>query len=150
MNYAPLGLDPSSASFSPIEGLATGFPTDGLFVSWPQTGGIFKAAPHPEGAKLLHGFMLSPEYQTMLGWSVRQDVPPPPGFPDIMHVPSTNPTEFARFMEDRATVERLRFWFEDRLGTAQGQSPLVDETLDCPAIITCITVHTVYISSAKV
>lgn len=38
----------------------------------------------------------------------------------------TDPTNFGRFMADRAAVERLRFFFEDRIGTAQGLSPLVD------------------------
>jgi hypothetical protein len=30
-------------------------------------------------------------------------------------------------MEDRDAVEQLRFVFEDKIGTAQGLSPLVDD-----------------------
>ena len=116
----------SGVGLDPIPGINSTFPTDGLFVSWPQTGAILKDAPHPEGAKLLHSFMLSTEFQQSQGWSVRQDVPAPPGLPDIMNMPSTNPTAFARWMADRETVERLRFWFENRIGSAQGVSPLVD------------------------
>ena len=105
------------------------YPTEGQFVSWPQTAGILKDAPHPEGAKLLHNFLLSREYQDQLGFSIRDDAQPPSWFtyPSIMEVNNTNPTAFARFMQDRVRVERLRFWFEDRLGSAQGLSPLKDD-----------------------
>ncbi|KAK5991921.1 hypothetical protein PT974_05311 [Cladobotryum mycophilum] len=105
------------------------YPTDTQFVTWPQTGAILKNAPHPEGAKLLHNFLLSSEFQNQQGWSVRQDAKTPKGFPypDVMHLASSNPTTFLRFMEDRASVERLRFYFEDRLGSAQGLSPLIDD-----------------------
>lgn len=79
-----------AASFTGGLGLSSGsnynisFPSDAEFVSWPQTGAILKAAPHPEGAKLLHSYMLSLEHQTG-GWSVRQDVGAPNGtsYPDI-------------------------------------------------------------------
>ncbi|PHH93377.1 hypothetical protein CDD83_3690 [Cordyceps sp. RAO-2017] len=115
----------STAGFRPSPGLGSAFPKDDLFVSWAQTGAILKKAPHPEGAKLLHAYLLSREVQESMGWSVRADVPPPAGLPDIMHMPTTNPTAFARWMSDRQTVERLRLWFESKLGTPQGESPLV-------------------------
>ncbi|PHH80142.1 hypothetical protein CDD80_2680 [Ophiocordyceps camponoti-rufipedis] len=117
----------SGSSFAPTDGSAFAFPTDADFVSWPQMGGILKSSPNPEGAKLLHSWMLTPEFQQNIGWSVRSDVDPPDGYPKIVDMPNTDPMAFAKFMEDRATVERLRFWFEDRLGTAQGQSPLTDD-----------------------
>lgn len=116
----------TAIGFTNVTDIATALPTDGLFVSWAQRGGILKDAPHPEGAKLLHSFMLSPEFQKELGWSVRQDVEPPAGVPDLMRMLNTNPVAFNTWMEDRPNVERLRFWFEDRIGTAQGKSPLVD------------------------
>ncbi|OAQ65120.1 ABC-type Fe3+ transport system [Pochonia chlamydosporia 170] len=116
----------TAIGFTNVTDIATALPTDGLFVSWAQRGGILNDAPHPEGAKLLHSFMLSPEFQKELGWSVRQDVEPPAGVPDLMRMPNTNPVAFNTWMEDRPNVERLRFWFEDRIGTAQGKSPLVD------------------------
>ncbi|KJZ73950.1 hypothetical protein HIM_06618 [Hirsutella minnesotensis 3608] len=124
---------PVAASFTttgglvPINGTAFTFPTDADFVSWPQTGAILKKAPHPEGAKLLHSWMLTPEFQQTIGWSVRKDVPAPAGFPDIMNMPNTNASAFGAWMKDRSEVERLRFWYEDLLGTAQGASPLTDD-----------------------
>ncbi|KAF2498350.1 ABC-type Fe3+ transport system [Lophium mytilinum] len=107
--------------------LNVSFPTQGQFVSWPQTGAIFADAPHPEGAKLLTNFVLSDEYQKASGWSVRRDLPGPSGYPTIFDMPGTNVTAFRDFMLDRAAVERLRFRFEDKIGTAQGLSPLVDD-----------------------
>jgi hypothetical protein len=111
-------LTPSSGNIN------NSWPVEGSFVSWPQTGAILKDAPHPEGAKLLHSYILT-EYQSG-GWSVRTDVPPPPGFPDIFNMPGTNVAGFSQFMSDRGRVERLRFWFESRIGSAQGLSPLID------------------------
>lgn len=123
-----------AVSFTTGMGLSAGdgfnisFPTQQPFLSWAQTGAILKAAPHPEGAKLLHAYILSTDFQTG-GWSVRQDVGAPNGtaYPDIMHMPSTNPTLFSTWMADRARVERLRFFFEKRIGSAQGLSPLIDD-----------------------
>lgn len=100
-------------------------PTDAKFVSWAQTGAILKKAPHPEGAKLLHSFMLSDERQNG-GWSVRQDIQAPAGFQKILQQHDTNAPGFAHFMADRSNVERRRFFYEDKIGTAQGLSPLVD------------------------
>lgn len=116
----------TAVGFESIPNIASAFPTDGLFVSWAQRGAILKDAPHPEGAKLLTSFILTEEFQKGLGWSVRQDVEPPTGQPEVMRKTNTNAVAFSTWMEDRATVERLRFWFEDRIGTAQGKSPLTD------------------------
>ncbi|KAK1523345.1 ABC transporter [Colletotrichum paranaense] len=126
-----------SATFTAGIGLAptvplnVSIPTNGTFVTWAQRAAIFRDAPHPEGAKLLHNFMLSDEYQsaaTAAGlWSVRKDVAPPAGYPGIMDVETTNPVEFERFMGDRVRVERLKLFFEDKIGTAQGLSPLIDD-----------------------
>ncbi|GKT65654.1 ABC-type Fe3+ transport system [Colletotrichum tofieldiae] len=117
----------SSGSLNPVSPFKASFPVKGQFVSWPQTGGILKDAPHPEGAKLLHAYILSTEFQQARGgWSVRGDVPPPANYPAILDVPGTDPTAFGKWMSDRAAVERLRFWLESRLGTAQGLSPLID------------------------
>ncbi|KAM0208139.1 hypothetical protein ACHAQI_007149 [Fusarium lateritium] len=113
---------------SSSETLNVTIPTKGSFVTWAQRAAIFKDAPHPESAKLLHNFMLSYEHQNSTGsWSVLKDVPAPAGYPGIMDVPTTNPVEFDRFMSDRVRVERLKLFFEDKIGTAQGLSPLKDE-----------------------
>jgi hypothetical protein len=45
----------------------------------------------------------------------------------IMEQPNTDATGFAKFMADRAGVERLRFFFENKIGAAQGLSPLEDD-----------------------
>ncbi|KAK1988163.1 hypothetical protein LZ30DRAFT_792357 [Colletotrichum cereale] len=118
----------TSGGLNPVYPLKSSFPVKGRFVSWPQHGGILKDAPHPEGAKLLHSYILSADYQrTNGGWSVRGDVPPPANYPPILEMPSTDPTAFGKWTSDRAAVERLRFWLEDRLGTPQGLSPLIDD-----------------------
>ncbi|KAJ8121926.1 hypothetical protein ONZ43_g1747 [Nemania bipapillata] len=118
----------SSAGLAPSAPLGIALPTKGLFVSWAQRAGILKDAPHPEGAKLLHNYMLSEEFQaTNSSWSVRMDIPAPAGYAKVMDVPSTNPTAFGEFMGDRARVERLKLFFEDKIGTPQGLSPLNDD-----------------------
>ncbi|KAG7144722.1 hypothetical protein HYQ46_013347 [Verticillium longisporum] len=68
-----------------------------------NTAAILKDAPHPEGAKLLHSFVLSPEFQQMRGWPVRHDVPVADNFSQLplKDIPSTNPAAFGRFMADR-------------------------------------------------
>jgi ABC-type Fe3+ transport system substrate-binding protein len=96
-------------------------------VTWPHTGAILKDAPHPEAAKLLHSWILSKEHQNVTGtWSVLKDFPAPAGYSPIMEQVGTDPTKFSQFMADRAAVERLRLFFEERIGTAQGLSPLID------------------------
>ncbi|KAH8672894.1 hypothetical protein BGZ60DRAFT_485396 [Tricladium varicosporioides] len=117
----------SSTRLQPSSPLNSSFPTDGTFVSWPQTGAILKDAPHPESAKLLHNWILSLEHQNGGGWSTRRDAPVPAGYPGIMEMNGTDPTKFSKWMMDRAAVERLRFFFEDKIGSAQGLSPLIDD-----------------------
>ncbi|KAM0337996.1 hypothetical protein ACHAPU_011473 [Fusarium lateritium] len=119
----------SSIGWQPAEGLNSTLPQRGPFVSWAQTGGILQEAPHPEGAKLLHNFLLSREWQDQQGWSVRQDVPLPKGFTwgELDNNNTTNPAAFISWMADRERVGRLRDWFESKIGTAQGLSPLKDD-----------------------
>ncbi|KAI8682487.1 hypothetical protein NCS56_00371700 [Fusarium sp. Ph1] len=135
---AAIMADPQSpyvASFTTMLGLGEApspfnvtFPRQGRHVTWAQTAAILKDAPHPEGAKLFHNFLLSRDFQAANGfWSVRSDVPAPAGQRSLISLPRSNPVEFRDFMADRASVERLRFWFEDRIGTAQGLTPLGDE-----------------------
>lgn len=98
-------------------------------MSWAQTAAIPKDAPHPEGAKLLHNFILSREFQAPLGWSVRRDIENPEGFPwaPLSEVKTTNAPSFARWMGDREKVGRLKDYFEARIGSPQGLSPLQDD-----------------------
>lgn len=105
-------------------------PKKGFFVTWGQRGAILKDAPHPEGAKLLHNFFLTDEYQDAANtgmWSVRQDMPPPTGYPPLSEVNSTNPNKFDRFMADRPRIERLKLFYENLIGTPQRLSPLLDD-----------------------
>ncbi|KAL5610592.1 hypothetical protein FOBRF1_006709 [Fusarium oxysporum] len=126
---------PYVATFTSALGLTSGtgslnatFPKKSNFISWPQHTAILKDAPHPEGAKLLQNFLLSKDFQKANGfWPVRSDVAPAAGFPRLVDQPNTNPHAFVRFMSNRERVERLRFWFEKRIGTAQGLSPLDDD-----------------------
>ncbi|KAL1846963.1 hypothetical protein Daus18300_014093 [Diaporthe australafricana] len=118
----------SVGEFDPAAPLNVSHPVEGQFVSWPQTGAILKDSPHPEGAKLLHSYMLSNEYETIRGgWGVRSDSPQPAGFPQILDMPGTDPTAFGKWMADRAEVERQRVYYEMRLGVPVGLSPLVDD-----------------------
>jgi hypothetical protein len=57
---------------------------------------------------------------------MRKDVPAPEGCENIREQVRTDPTKFREFKADRAAVERLRFFFEDRIVTAQGLSTLID------------------------
>ncbi|KAJ4089811.1 hypothetical protein NW760_012606 [Fusarium oxysporum] len=126
---------PYAATFTSAMGLTTGagslnatYPKKSNFISWAQHTAILKDAPHPEGAKLLQNFLLSKDFQKTNGlWPVRSDVAPPAGFRQFINEPNTDPHDFMKFMSDRERVERLRFWFEKRLGTAQGLSPLDDD-----------------------
>lgn len=47
--------------------LNVAIPSERSFVTWAQRAAIFKDAPHSEGAKLLHNFMLSYEHQNNKG-----------------------------------------------------------------------------------
>ncbi|KPM37551.1 hypothetical protein AK830_g9026 [Neonectria ditissima] len=127
-NSTSAALFAASGGFGSADPIKFSTPTKGKYVSWPQTAAILKDAPHPEGAKLLHNFILSTDFQKASGlWSVRRDVPAPKGFPSLWNETATNPAEFARFMADRALVERLRFYFEARLGPAVGLDPIADD-----------------------
>ncbi|KAI4938792.1 uncharacterized protein J4E92_000073 [Alternaria infectoria] len=119
----------SGYSFADRPPVKYALPSDAKFVSWAQTGAILKKAPHPEGAKLLHSFMLSDENQSSRGWSVREDIPAPEGAETILQQPGTDAPAFAEFMADRGHVERRRDFYEVRIGTAQGLSPLIDDLL---------------------
>lgn len=102
-------------------------PLPGPFVSWPQTGGILKDAPHPEGAKLLSNWFLSPEMQAAQDFSVRTDLPVPAGnaWGDVWCLNNTDPAGFLPWMEYRPAVERVRLILRNAAGHAAG-AELVD------------------------
>ncbi|KAK8087529.1 hypothetical protein PG997_002490 [Apiospora hydei] len=72
----------TSDGLFPTSNINVSHPTQGSFVTWFQLAAIPKDAPHPEAAKLLHNYMLTPEWQSTRGsWPVRRDVAAPQGVP---------------------------------------------------------------------
>lgn len=116
----------ASGSFAPAANATSRFilPRRDVFHSWPQTGAIFKEAPHKEAARLFMSWMNSKEATVArtVQWSVRRDVP---GAGDIGPIEShnTDPFRFRVFMKDRARIERLRTEFEHLIGAAEGPNP---------------------------
>jgi ABC-type Fe3+ transport system substrate-binding protein len=100
-------------------------PTDDFFQSWAQTAAILAEAKHPAAAKLYLNWLLSKPFQqtAVPQWSVRSDVPPPPGYKPILAYGNTSHLEFHRFMKNRAAVERFKSQIELYVGTPQGPNP---------------------------
>ena len=91
------------------------FPTVDPLPIWPLTAAIFKAAPHPNAAKLFFTWLLAPEQQVRLGtWSPRNDVAPPAGFKPILAYNVTN--DYRAFVTDQAQIAELRKRFEGYTG----------------------------------
>lgn len=98
-------------------------PRKDSFLTWPQTGAIFKDARHPEAARLYLSWLLSREMQEGRGlWPVRRDFAPPAGFRPVIDY-NTYPVRFRAFMQDRARIERLKSQLEHYIGAAQGSNP---------------------------
>jgi ABC-type Fe3+ transport system substrate-binding protein len=98
-------------------------PRKDSFLTWPQTGAIFKDSSRPAAAKLYLSWLLSKEMQEGRGlWPVRHDFAPPAGFGPVIHY-NTYPVRFRAFMQDRARVERLKFQMEHYIGAPQGANP---------------------------
>ncbi|WP_329264990.1 ABC transporter substrate-binding protein [Streptomyces sp. NBC_01478] len=97
------------------------------FNSWAQRGAIFKNAPHKAGAKLFLSWLDSQAVQknaiATWTWSVRKDVAPPSGLKPLASYKNTNPDAFAKFMSDRAAVERFRSQVELYFGQVKGADP---------------------------
>jgi ABC-type Fe3+ transport system substrate-binding protein len=113
----------SFTTYPPAEGWVSVSPVSDRYMSWTQTSAIFKDTKLPETAKLLQAYLISEEFQLTRGVpSVRKDI----GNSTIWDSETTDYVTFHQFMEDRESVEQLRFVFEDKIGTAQGLSPLID------------------------
>jgi ABC-type Fe3+ transport system substrate-binding protein len=118
----------TSGNFVPVESANTRFvlPTNDPFLTWAQTGAIFKDAKHPAAAKLYLSWQLSlPNASNPRQFPIRKDVAPPAGYKTIDQY-NTRPEDFLAFMRDRARVERLKSLFERLIGPVQGISPLKD------------------------
>ena len=118
----------TSGNFVPVESSNARFvlPTSDPFLTWAQTGAIFKDAKHPAAAKLYISWQLSlPVASNPRQFPIRKDVAPLAGFKSIGQY-NTSPEDFHAFMRDRARVERLKSLFERLIGPVQGISPLKD------------------------
>ena len=118
----------TSGAFVPVESSSLRFllPKNDPFLTWAQTGAIFKDAKHPAAARLYMSWMLSlPVASNPRQFPIRQDVQPLPGFKTIDQY-NTSPEDFHAFMSDRARVERLKSLMERLIGPVQGISPLKD------------------------
>ncbi len=101
-------------------------PTNDPFLTWAQTGAIFKDAKHPAAARLYMSWTLSRANQSApRQFPLRKDVPPPAGYKPLSDY-NTKHEDFLAFMRDRARVERLKSLFERLIGPVQGISPLKD------------------------
>jgi ABC-type Fe3+ transport system substrate-binding protein len=100
-------------------------PTDDFFQSWAQTAAILAGAKHPAAAKLYLNWLLSKPFQqtAVPQWSVRSDVPPPPGYKPILAYRNTSHLDFHEFMKDRAAVEQFKSQIELYVGAPQGPNP---------------------------
>jgi ABC-type Fe3+ transport system substrate-binding protein len=98
--------------------------TSDKFVAWGQRAVIFKAAAHPNAAKLWTSWNLLPATQAITSsFSVRDDVAPPTGFQPIVDYKNASLAEFPAFMEDRAAAERFRAIMQLYVGDPTGPDP---------------------------
>ena len=82
---------------------------------WAQTAATFRASPHPNAARLFLSFLLEKEQQGRLDtWSVRVDVPPPPGLPPLFSLSLAN--RYPEFLSDAPAIGELRKRFEGITG----------------------------------
>jgi ABC-type Fe3+ transport system substrate-binding protein len=97
------------------------------FISWAQRAAIFKAAQHPETAKLFVSWLVSAPVQKMAiaswTWSVRKDVAPPAWLKPLASYKNTDTTAFGKFMSDRAGVEMFRSQLELYFRPVTGVDP---------------------------
>lgn len=87
------------------------FPKSGSPVG-PEVWGVIKEAPHPEAARLLLDWLLSPVGQqanaeATFMHSVREDVPPPPGSKPISEIKLMMPKDWAVYFGTRREFVRL-------------------------------------------
>ena len=110
----------------PRPNAAVVYPSSEPFVTWAQRGAIFRRARHKAAARLFVSWLSSRDFQRQaiasFTWSVRRDVAPPAGR-RALSAYNTNPRAFARFMANRAAVERFRSQVELYVGAPQGPDP---------------------------
>jgi len=90
---------------------AIAFSRDDSLPIWPLTAAIFKAASHPNAAKLFLAWYLAAEQQAKTGnWSPRSDVPPPYGWKPILSYKVVN--NYREFLTNAVQLTELRKRFE--------------------------------------
>src|ERR1700730_11799570 len=90
---------------------AIAFSQDDPLPIWPFTAAIFKAAPHPNAAKLFLAWYLSPQQQAKTGnWSPRFDVPAPYDWKPILSYKVVN--NYREFLTNTTQLAELRKRFE--------------------------------------
>jgi ABC-type Fe3+ transport system substrate-binding protein len=96
------------------------FPESDPLPIWPLTAAIFKAAPHPNAAKLFLAWYLEPDQQKRIGtWSPRQDVAPPYGWKPILSYNVVN--NYREFLTNEKQLEELRRRFEAYTGPVKNK-----------------------------
>jgi ABC-type Fe3+ transport system substrate-binding protein len=104
--------EPEKKAGKPVE---SHFSTVDATPIWPLTGAVFKAAPHPNAAKLFITWLLESAQQAATGtWSSRADVPPPAGFGPILSYRVAN--DYIKFLADETELAALRKRFETYTG----------------------------------
>ena len=90
---------------------AIAFSQDDPLPIWPYTAAIFKAAPHPNAAKLFLAWYLSPQQQAKTGnWSPRSDVPAPYDWKPILSYNVVN--NYREFLSNTVQLDEIRKRFE--------------------------------------
>lgn len=98
-------------------------PRSDSFLSWAHPTSIFKAARHPEAAKLYLSWLVSPERQAGgTAWSVRRDMPPPTGYRPLAEY-NTSPADFRKALQDRARLEKVRDQIQQVIGPRLDPNP---------------------------
>ena len=116
-SYFPLSAPPGSS-------LRTTVPGRGYFQAWYQIGGILARAQHPRAAELYLSYMLTREHQSPeWAFPARKDIAPLPPHQALHRYSNASPAGFAKWMEDRAQIERWRFIFESLIGPVEGENP---------------------------
>jgi ABC-type Fe3+ transport system substrate-binding protein len=91
------------------------FPQSDPLPIWPLMAAIFKAAPHPNAARLFLSWYLEPEQQKRIGtWSARADVEPPYGWKPILSYEVVN--DYREFLTNDKQLAELRRRFEQYTG----------------------------------
>ena len=96
------------------------FPESDAIPIWGQLGAIFKAAPHPNAAKLYLQWYMGKEQQQRIGtWSARNDVPPPFGLKPILSYNVAN--DLAEMVADPTQLSALRKRFQSYTGEVKNK-----------------------------